>query len=350
MCICPGGGVAYLADSGEAVAPDVVEEDGGFDVAEAVFGDFAVAAFGEHRVDITASDTLRFGGFDAESFAIEIEVETAGCAFAATDVVESELFGEVAVGFSLETVAEPILAGNGDVEESGSEVDERDVEAASVEGDDRLVVFGDVPEGSEQFGFIDARNKFDGAGFAGVLFKVGRSEKDLAAGGFGVEHGDADDLGGERPEAALLGNLGAASGASGFVGDAFAFAEEVFLLGFVEAVEWESGGFDVENKFGHCDERRFNRKERQEKEKRDSFDREETNRHQCDSWLASTQRQVLYKMGAIGGRSRFGDQLQILNETTYRKRQLRRVDDACKCDAFPLAASCFCQKINILRE
>jgi hypothetical protein len=23
-------------------------------------------------------------------------------------------------------------------------------------------------------------------------------------------------------------------------------------LGFVELVEWESGGFDVENEFGHC--------------------------------------------------------------------------------------------------
>ncbi len=47
-----------LADSGEAVAPDVVEEDGGFDVAEAVFGDFTLATFGDHRVHVPASDTV----------------------------------------------------------------------------------------------------------------------------------------------------------------------------------------------------------------------------------------------------------------------------------------------------
>ncbi len=41
-------GVAYLADAGEAVAPDLVKQNGGFHVAEAVFGDFALAAFGNH--------------------------------------------------------------------------------------------------------------------------------------------------------------------------------------------------------------------------------------------------------------------------------------------------------------
>jgi len=83
--------------------------------------------------------------------------------------------------------------------------------------------------------------------------KSGAVKEDLAAGSFGVEHGDADDLGGEGPKAALLADFGAAGIAGGFVGDTFAFAEEVFLLGFVEAVEWESGGFDVEDEFGHCD-------------------------------------------------------------------------------------------------
>jgi hypothetical protein len=54
-----------------------------------------------------------------------------------------------------------------------------------------------------------------------------------------------------------LGDFGAAVCASEFVGDAFAFAEEIFLLGFIEAIKRESGGFDVENKFGHCDAETF---------------------------------------------------------------------------------------------
>jgi len=49
------------------------------------------------------------------------------------------------VRFDLETVAEPVFARDGDVEESGAEVDKGDVEAATVEGDDRLVTFGDGP-------------------------------------------------------------------------------------------------------------------------------------------------------------------------------------------------------------
>jgi hypothetical protein len=110
---------------------------------------------------------------------------------------------------------------------------------------------GDIPESGEEFGFVHARDEFDWAGFTGVFFEIGCSEENLTAGGFGIEHGDTDDLGGEGPEAALLADFGAASGAGDFVGDALAFAEKVFLLGFVEMIERESGGFDVENEFGH---------------------------------------------------------------------------------------------------
>lgn len=247
--MCIGCGLAY---SRQALFPDVVEEDGGFDVAEAVFGDFAVASFGEHGVDVAAGDAMCFGGFDAEGFAIKIEVESARRAFASADVVEGQLFGEVAVRFGLVTVTEPIFARDGNVEESRTEIDEGNIEAASVECDDGLESFGDVPEVGEKVGFVDAGNEFDGRGFSGVFFEVGRGEEDLAAGSFGIQHGDADDLGGERPEAALLADFSAARVAGDFVGDAFAFTEEVFLLDFVEVLEWESGGFDVENEFGHC--------------------------------------------------------------------------------------------------
>jgi len=159
----------------------LVEEDGGFDIAKTVFSDFAVAAFGNHRVHVAASDALCFRGFDAESFAVEIEIKATSCTIAPTNVVEGELFGKVAVRFGLKTVAEPIFARNGNFQESGTQVDEWDVEPASVEGDDCLVMFGDIPEGRQEFNLIHAWNEFDGAGFAGVFFEVRRGEEDLAA-------------------------------------------------------------------------------------------------------------------------------------------------------------------------
>jgi len=242
-----------LSNPEEAFAPDVVEEDGGFDVAEAVFGDFAMAAFGNHRVHVPSGHALRFGRFDAEGFAIEIKVEAAGGAFASTDAVESELLGEIAVRLRLIAIAQPIFAGDRDIEEGRAEIDEGDVEAATIEGDDHFVMFGNVPKCGEKFDFVHAGDEFDRTGFASIFFEFGRGKKDLAARGFGVEHGDANDLRGKGPEAALLADFGAASRAGDFIGDAFAFAKEVFLLGFVEAVEWKSGGFDVENEFGHSD-------------------------------------------------------------------------------------------------
>ena len=135
-----------LADAGEAVAPDLIKEDSGFDVAEAVFGNFTMAAFGEHRVDVSTSHAVCFGGFDTESFAVEIEIETARRAVASADAVEGELFGEVAVWFGLVTVTEPIFARDWDVEESRTEINKGDVEPASVEGDDCLIMSGDLPK------------------------------------------------------------------------------------------------------------------------------------------------------------------------------------------------------------
>jgi hypothetical protein len=247
-----GAMVAWSTDSCQAVAPNIVKEDRGLDVAEAVFGNLAMTTFGNHRVHVAASDALCFGRFDAEGFAIKIEVESARCAVTSADIVKSELLGKIAVRLGLETIAEPIFAGNGYVEERGTEVDEWNIESASVEGDDCLIAFGDVPKVGEEFGFVHAWNKLDRTGFTGAFVEIGRSEEDLATRRLGVEHCDADNLRGERPQAALLADFSAASGASGFVGDAFAFAEEVFLLDFVELLEWESGGFDVENEFSHC--------------------------------------------------------------------------------------------------
>ena len=78
-------------------------------------------------------------------------------------------------------------------------------------------------------------------------------EQRLAALGLGVEHGDADDLRRERPEAheprdfLALGVLGDG------VGNFFGLAEEIFLLRLVKSFERQRGGFDVKNKCGHVE-------------------------------------------------------------------------------------------------
>src|SRR5688500_9447248 len=107
----------------ETVAPDLVEGDGGANVPEAVVGDFAEALLGEELADVHASDALGFGGFDAEGFAVKIEIEATGGAISSA-VVEGELVGKVAVGVELVTVAEPVFAGDGDVQQRGTHVDE----------------------------------------------------------------------------------------------------------------------------------------------------------------------------------------------------------------------------------
>jgi hypothetical protein len=54
----------------------------------------------------------------------------------------------------------------------------------------------------------------------------------------------------------LARQLGPAFRARDFVGDLFAFAEEIFLLRLVEVVDRQGGRFDVKHEFGHA---RFNR-------------------------------------------------------------------------------------------
>jgi hypothetical protein len=79
----------------------------------------------------------------------------------------------------------------------------------------------------------------------------------LAAHGFHVEHGYADDLGGERPEAELPGDFRTAQFARNFIRLFLSFAEEILLLSVVEGFDGKRARFDVENQFGHGAERKF---------------------------------------------------------------------------------------------
>lgn len=243
------GRVVGLLDSGEPFLPEPVQFDGGADVAEAVFGDVAEAAFGDQVADVVAGDAGGFGGGDAEGFAVEVEVELAGGAVAAADVVEGQLFGEVTVGFGLEAVAEPVFAGDGDAEHGGAQVEEGDVEAAAIEGDDVVVAFGEFPEVMEQLRFLGEGDELHFPFVVG--FVVVGEEQHLATAAVGVDHGDTEDLGGKGVETELPGEFGLSGVAFRALGQARGVAQEVLALGFVEGLERETVGFDVEHECGH---------------------------------------------------------------------------------------------------
>ena len=55
-----------------------------------------------------------------------------------------------------------------------------------------------IPKRREQFGLVRAGHELNRAAFVAFL-NIFRREQDLSAEGLGVEHGDANDLRGERP-------------------------------------------------------------------------------------------------------------------------------------------------------
>ena len=124
-------------------------------------------------------------------------------------------------------------------------------------------MLGHVPERGEQFKFIRAGHEFNPASsrFYGIrrgklvrvnaIFKIVGQKLHLAALRVGIEHGDADDLGGERPEIELLPDFGAFGFAGRLVGDLFGLAEQVFLLRLVKIFRRQRGSLDVENDGGH---------------------------------------------------------------------------------------------------
>ena len=159
-------------DARQPFLPHAVKFHRGAHVAQAVFGDVAEFAFGHQRVHVHAGDAVGLGRVDAERFAVEIQVELARRAFASADAVEGELLGEVAVRFGREAVAEPVLLGDGHVQDRRTQIEEWHVEAAPVEGHDLVVVLRHVPERGEQFHFVGARHELDRAAVRGVLLEI----------------------------------------------------------------------------------------------------------------------------------------------------------------------------------
>ncbi len=86
------------------------------------------------------------------------------------------------------------------------------------------------------------------------VFKIIGNKSGLAALRLGVEHGDADNLRRERPQAHEFGDLLALGIPGGGVGEFVGLAEKIFLLRLVEIFERLRSGLDVENKGGHVSE------------------------------------------------------------------------------------------------
>jgi hypothetical protein len=103
----------------------------------------------------------------------------------------------------------------------------------------------------EQFHFVRAGDEF----YCGVFFfdflKIFRDEQGLAALRLGIEHGDADDLRREWPQAHEFCDLFALGLLSDGVGDFFNLAEKLFLLRLVKVLQRQRGSLNVKNERGH---------------------------------------------------------------------------------------------------
>ena len=95
---------------------------------------------------------------------------------------------------------------------------------------------GHIPESREQFRLIRAGHELDRAAFLAFL-KILSREQHLPALSVGIQHRDADDLRGERPQAHEFGDFLAPGSPGGFVGELIGFAEKIFLLRFVQILE-----------------------------------------------------------------------------------------------------------------
>src|ERR1019366_1330338 len=131
--------------------PDFVKLHRGADVAQAVFGDLAEFLLGHQRAHVHAGHARALGRFDAEGFAVKIQVEPPRRAIASAHAVKRELFRKVAVRLGRVTIAEPVLFRDWHIEQRRAQINERHVEAAAVERDDGIEVFHRFPKLREQF-------------------------------------------------------------------------------------------------------------------------------------------------------------------------------------------------------
>src|ERR1035437_1824024 len=235
----------------QPLTPDMVQQHGSFHVAQAILRDLPIPAFRHESIHIRPGHTLGLGRLNAECLAVEVQVEPARRPIPAADAVERELFHQIAVRLGLEAIAQPVLARDRHVEQRRTEVNERHVEPAPVERDARLIMLRHIPKRRQQLALIHARHELYRASLVRSLLVVRRREKHLAARGVRIEHGNANHLRRQGPQIELPLDFGMADVARPRICHLFALAKQVFLLRFVELLERQRRGLDVEYQLGH---------------------------------------------------------------------------------------------------
>lgn len=220
-------------------------------VFQAVFRHFPTASFGDEFADVVSGNSVRLGRVNAEGLAVEIQIELSGGAISSANIVKSQLVSKVAMRLGLESVAEPILSANGDVELRGAQIQEGNVKRTAVESDDVVVVFCRFPKGGEHLRLIRKRHEGNGAVLGFLFFVIFGHKEHFSSPRFGIQHGDADDFRRKRPkreEPLNLFLLGLFR-----IGIRFACrrSEEIFQTGGVEAILRQGGSFNVEYERGH---------------------------------------------------------------------------------------------------
>src|SRR4026207_567999 len=97
-------------DAREPFLPQVIQLHCGNHITKAILGDFAETTLFQQAPHVHAGDSMAFRRFDAERFAIKVQIEPARRAITSAHAVKSQLLRQVAMRFSRVTIAQPILA------------------------------------------------------------------------------------------------------------------------------------------------------------------------------------------------------------------------------------------------
>src|SRR6478672_10814172 len=97
-----------LFNSAQSLTPNMIELHGGLHIPQAILGNVARTAFANKLGNLVPGDALAFWRGDSKGFAVEIEVESAGCPVSAP-IIKRELLGQITMRLRGVAVTEPVL-------------------------------------------------------------------------------------------------------------------------------------------------------------------------------------------------------------------------------------------------
>src|SRR5260221_14371152 len=83
--------LGHSLDARQPFLPQAIELDGGPHVTQAIRGNLTMTSLLEQPVHVQSSDPMALGRLDAEGFAIEIKIETAGGAITSTHPLKKQM-------------------------------------------------------------------------------------------------------------------------------------------------------------------------------------------------------------------------------------------------------------------